>query len=235
MSRLISRGALIVFEGCDRSGKSTQCKKLVEALNNDGIKAKLWRFPDRDTAIGVMISRYLEQKCELEDHAIHLLFTANRWEAVPRMMELLSSGTTLVVDRYAYSGVAFSSAKQGLDMSWCKQPEVGLPKPDAVLFLQLTPEAASERADYGKERYEQPEFQDRVADNYKLMTDDTWKMIDASQTIDELHTVVRAVALEVIEKAKGQDIGQLWTSTDQEETEVDGVPRKKQCNGRGEG
>ena len=60
-------------------------------------------------------------------------------------------------------------------------------------------------------------------------------MIDASQTIDELHTVVRAVALEVIEKAKGQDIGQLWTSTDQEETEVDGVPRKNQCNGRGEG
>jgi len=47
MSRLISRGALIVFEGCDRSGKSTQCKKLVEALNNDGIKAKLWRFPGR--------------------------------------------------------------------------------------------------------------------------------------------------------------------------------------------
>ena len=65
---------------------------------------------------------------------------------------------------------------QGMDISWCKQPEVGLPKPDAVLFLQLTPEAASERADYGKERYEQPEFQDRVADNYKLMTDDTWKV-----------------------------------------------------------
>ena len=39
-------------------------------------------YIDRDTAIGVMISRYLEQKCELEDHAIHLLFTANRWEAV---------------------------------------------------------------------------------------------------------------------------------------------------------
>ena len=47
MSRAISRGALIVFEGCDRSGKSTQCKKLVDALNGDGIKAKLLRFPGR--------------------------------------------------------------------------------------------------------------------------------------------------------------------------------------------
>ena len=45
MSR--QRGALIVFEGCDRSGKSTQCKKLVDALTNDGIKAKLLRFPGR--------------------------------------------------------------------------------------------------------------------------------------------------------------------------------------------
>ena len=60
-------------------------------------------------------------------------------------------------------------------------------------------------------------------------------MIDASQTIDELHTEVREVARKVIEKAKGQDIGQLWTSSDQGETEVDGVPRKKRCHGRGEG
>ena len=37
---------------------------------------------DRETAVGQMISRYLEQKCEIEDHSIHLLFTANRWEAV---------------------------------------------------------------------------------------------------------------------------------------------------------
>ena len=60
-------------------------------------------------------------------------------------------------------------------------------------------------------------------------------MIDASQTIDELHKVVREVALEVIEKANGQDICQLWTSSGQGETEVDGVPRKKRCHGRGEG
>lgn len=39
------RGALIVLEGCDRSGKSTQCKRLVEALNNKGIPSQLMRFP----------------------------------------------------------------------------------------------------------------------------------------------------------------------------------------------
>ena len=45
MNRLVSRGALIVFEGCDKCGKSTQSVKLMEALNRDGIPAKLMRFP----------------------------------------------------------------------------------------------------------------------------------------------------------------------------------------------
>lgn len=40
------------------------------------------RFSDRDTAIGKVINDYLEKKSELEDHAVHLLFAANRWEAV---------------------------------------------------------------------------------------------------------------------------------------------------------
>ena len=39
------RGSLIVFEGCDHSGKTTQCKKLVCALNEAGIKTKAMRFP----------------------------------------------------------------------------------------------------------------------------------------------------------------------------------------------
>ncbi len=45
MFRMASRGAFIVFEGCDRCGKTTQCTKLVEALNKDGISARMWRFP----------------------------------------------------------------------------------------------------------------------------------------------------------------------------------------------
>lgn len=41
----VKRGAFIVFEGCDRSGKSTQCKKLMERLNELGKPAQLMRFP----------------------------------------------------------------------------------------------------------------------------------------------------------------------------------------------
>ncbi|WZZ59122.1 LOW QUALITY PROTEIN: hypothetical protein YC2023_059229 [Brassica napus] len=69
------RGAFIVVEGLDRSGKSTQCAKLRSFLESSGHLTELWRFPDRETSVGQMISAL-----SLNDHTIHLLFSANRWE-----------------------------------------------------------------------------------------------------------------------------------------------------------
>lgn len=44
-SSALRRGALIVLEGCDRSGKSTQCKMLKETLDKRGFPVELFRFP----------------------------------------------------------------------------------------------------------------------------------------------------------------------------------------------
>ena len=74
------RGAFILFEGVDRSGKTTQCKRLVEHLKSQDTPVEFMRFPDRTTAIGKMINSYLTGAAELDDHAVHLLFAANRWE-----------------------------------------------------------------------------------------------------------------------------------------------------------
>jgi dTMP kinase len=85
------RGAFIVLEGLDRSGKSTQVDRLIERLRSNGKEVRLQKFPgmpslllinrtDRSTSIGKMIDAYLSSKTDLEDHAIHLLFSANRWE-----------------------------------------------------------------------------------------------------------------------------------------------------------
>jgi len=128
MSAAVKRGALIVFEGCDRSGKTTQVKRLVETLNKTGCTTEMMRFPDRSTGIGSVINSYLTCSQELDDRAIHLLFSANRWETEKQIQRSLAAGTNIIIDRYAYSGVAFSAAKPGLSLDWCKQPDVGLPR-----------------------------------------------------------------------------------------------------------
>nr|XP_025744087.1 thymidylate kinase isoform X3 [Callorhinus ursinus] len=177
------RGALIVLEGVDRAGKSTQSRKLVAALCAAGHRAELLRFPERSTEIGKLLSSYLEKKSEVEDHSVHLLFSANRWEQVPLIKKKLSQGVTLVVDRYAFSGVAFTSAKENFSLDWCKQPDVGLPKPDLVVFLQLRLAEAAVRGEFGRERYESGDFQERALRRFhQLMADETlnWKFYVAS-------------------------------------------------------
>ena len=65
---------------------------------------------------------------------------------------------------------------QGLDLAWCKEPEIGLPLPDAVLYLTLSPEEAAKRGAFGGERYERTDFQKRVAHNFELLKEKDWKV-----------------------------------------------------------
>lgn len=199
-----------MFEGCDRAGKSTQCKKLVEALHQKNIEAEYMSFPDRTTAVGQLINDYLMKNIDLTDNAIHLLFSANRWEMEPKMKSLISKGVTLVVDRYAYSGIAFSAAKKGMDLEWCKKAETGLPKPDVVFFLSLSPEVLSKRGGFGTERYEVTEIQKEVRNNFLKLADDSWKVINADQEVDVLHQDILSHALSVIKNAESKPLGYLW-------------------------
>lgn len=202
-----------MLEGVDRAGKTTQCRKLVETLQLSARPAHMMRFPDRTTPMGQLINSYLEHKSDLEDHAVHLLFSANRWELVPLMKRKLEEGTTLIIDRYAFSGVAFSSAKQDLCVDWCMNPDVGLPKPDLVLFLQINPAAAAQRGQFGAERYETSSFQQCVEQNFKQLMADTsvnWQVVDASQSIDEVHDDIKRLSVAAMDAAEDQPIGALW-------------------------
>jgi dTMP kinase len=78
--------------------------------------------------------------------------------------ETLQKGYTIICDRYYYSGMVYSAAKRSptLSLEWAKAPDVGLPRPDAVVFLDLEPEEAEKRGGYGDEKYEKKEMQQRV-------------------------------------------------------------------------
>lgn len=207
-----SRGAFIVIEGLDRAGKSTQCSLLAKALKEKSHPVKEMKFPDRTTIIGRMIDSYLNNTRDIDDHSIHLLFSANRWEFSKTMEEQLLNGVTLIVDRYAYSGVAYSCAKPGMDSEWCKQSDVGLPQPDLVMFLELSAEDALRRSGYGEERYEKKEFQSRVSKNFlKLQDDKYWKVINAGRAVETVHQDILSLAESVLKDVKEKDIAKLWS------------------------
>ncbi|KAG2163799.1 hypothetical protein VTO58DRAFT_102694 [Aureobasidium pullulans] len=201
----MARGKLIVFEGLDRSGKSTQCERLVSYLTEKGVPVKHRRFPDRTTPIGQMINNYLQGQTEQEDHVIHLLFSANRWEAVPSIEADINAGITVIIDRYYYSGCVYSAAKNNpsLSLSWSRHPEEGLPRPDLCLFLDISAEDAAKRGGWGEERYEKQELQDRVRQLFADMraTDDgsDFATINAGQSLEEVASAIRQRAESCIE------------------------------------
>ncbi|ERF69777.1 hypothetical protein EPUS_07033 [Endocarpon pusillum Z07020] len=177
-----ARGVLIVVEGLDRAGKTVQCQLLLEALQQRGHHVKYIKFPgnttmkvclgwvlkhacsDRNSLTGKIINGYLQGQAQQDDHSIHLLFSANRWEAAQRIRSDLSNGITIIVDRYSYSGAVYSAAKENPDLSleWAWQPEVGLPRPDLLLFLSISAEETAKRGGYGEERYETNAMQSKV-------------------------------------------------------------------------
>ena len=124
-------------------------------------------------------------------------------------MKLLESGKDVILDRYAYSGVAYTRA-QGLDIQWCESSDVGLPTPDLVIFLSLTD--PSTREAFGIERYEVPALQAKVLQVFNERFDGVckeWSVLHVDgMSIEQVHEKV----LEKVD-AIPQDLGsvrQLW-------------------------
>lgn len=211
------RGLFIVFEGLDRSGKSTQSRLLREHLEKaGGAESVKWTcFPNRGTAIGCLIDLYLRKQIELSDGAIHLLFSANRWEMAQAIVDDLGCGKSVVCDRYAFSGVAYSAAK-GLDFAWCQAPDQGLPCPDAVFFMRVDPKVGASRANFGDERYENEEMQTKVRSEFqlpRLHETVNWNIVDGARAIEEIYEEIRgkvATLQQAGQEADPRPIGRLW-------------------------
>ncbi|TGO43298.1 hypothetical protein BHYA_0002g01030 [Botrytis hyacinthi] len=221
----ISRGSFILIEGLDRAGKTTQVKKLCDKLYASGRNVKLMRFPDRTTSIGQQINSYLQSSTALPDQSIHLLFSANRWEKAQEIRDLIAQGYTIVCDRYYYSGMIYTSSKYSIDspnhlsLEWCKNPEIGLPMPDRVIFLDLEPEEAEKRGGYGDEKYETREMQRRVRSGFLTLQDSAlpgfeherriMKAIDAGNGLDEVAEKIWDAVKDLVEQIEKGKCGEL--------------------------
>ena len=203
----VKRGIFVVFEGLDRSGKSTQVKELANLLKPSVCIA----YPNRTTESGKIIDNYLKGHVEKDDKVIHKLFSENRWEDNATIKNHLLAGTSVICDRYAFSGVAFTMGKdiEGVDIDWCKSFDVGLVKPDAVLYLKC--DDSENRGGYGTERYENKVHQEKTAKIFELLKeDDYWSDVNANGSIEQVRDRIWTIVKEVKERREAQGIANLW-------------------------
>lgn len=210
----VARGALIVLEGLDRVGKSTLAKKLGEHLERTRRPVSSCRFPERTTPIGQLINDFLKSGSKkVDDHAMHLLFSANRWELNKKIRHTIAQGTTVIIDRYSYSGIAYSCSKRDLTMEWCCETEKGLPKPDLVIYLELPSEAQYKRPGFGDERFETKELQELVRIQYERLMDisrEQWLRIDVeNKSPDQVLGEIIVPVKRCLDSCANKELGNL--------------------------
>lgn len=142
---------LVVLEGLDGAGKSTQTKKLRTYLEGLFGSLEYIHFPRYDAPVyGDLISRFLRgdfgSNEQVHPQLVALLFAEDRHGAAPQMKEVLNAGGNILLDRYVYSNIAYQCAKLSDDAQaeqlreWIFNTEYGdfrLPKPDLNIFLDV--------------------------------------------------------------------------------------------------
>ena len=148
---VISKGKLIVIEGIDGSGKTTQNDLLVERLKSINKKVNTIKFPRHNTPFfGTMVDEYLNNKFgpadKLDPRLASLLFACDRWEVKDQLLSWLSVGSWIIPDRYVTSNLGHQlgklATKEEKDayIKWeidLEYKTFHLPQPDLVLYLDV--------------------------------------------------------------------------------------------------
>jgi dTMP kinase len=159
------RGFFICVEGLDGCGKTTQTKLLVSRL-----KESYSAFYTAEPTNG-KIGRFIKEYCLDADNrgssvVEALLFAADRFEHVlTEIAPAMNEGKLVMSDRYLYSSLAYQGSA-GLDLDWIKKINEHAVKPDLALFIDVEPEAVTQRLKPKRSVMENLETQRKVREVY---------------------------------------------------------------------
>lgn len=211
-----ARGRLLVLEGAEGVGKTTQVTRLVEALVARGERAVAFREPGGTPLGDAVRALLLSPDSEVAPRAEALLFMAARAQLLERVRALLAEGTTVVLDRFFLSTYAYQIVGRGLPADVVRAANAlatGGLVPDRTAVLTCAPDVARARmlARGGLDRMEREDaaFHARVADAFAAALDPTWQ-----RAHPEVGPVVRVEAEGTPETVTARLLAALGAPTD---------------------
>ena len=150
------KGTLIVIEGLDGSGKSTQWALLAQALADRGIACRGISFPDYEDPSSTLVQMYLAGEFgraagDVNAYAASTFYAVDRYAAFARhWREDYEAGKVILAARYTTSNVLHQMSKLPKEqwedyLGWLEDLEyrrMGIPRPDLVVYLDMPDEAA---------------------------------------------------------------------------------------------
>lgn len=149
----MKKGKLIVFEGIDGSGKTSQARRLKDRINEYLIHYKsnticdLQEEPYHGDVIGGTIRSVLSGQTKMPEDSLAYLYVANRLTHISIMNPKLEAGNHIVCDRYYFSNFAYNqtqnlSLDDLIELNSLCMNEL---KPAVVFYLYVSPEVAATR------------------------------------------------------------------------------------------
>lgn len=189
---------MIVFEGLDGAGTTTQNKLLKEKLEKIGKKVFLTHEPT-DNPIGKVVRDVLQHKFKTTPEALALLYSSDRHDHIYNeeygIIKHIENEEIILADRFFYSSIAY----QGVE---CDLPFIRsinrYPNPGFVIFIDTPVDSCLDRIEKRgdeKELFDRAEYLTKVRDNYieefrNLPDEVNFLSIDGTLGIDEIHKAV---------------------------------------------
>ncbi len=212
-------GKLIVIDGIDGSGKTTQIELLKKYFASQGriLEVKVISFPRyEDNLYGKLIRRYLEGEfgttTQVNPYLVALAYAGDRVLAKPQVEAWLNKGKVVIANRYVSSSKAHLGAhlpgehyQREEFMSWIDQLEYqtnGLPKPDLTILLNVDPKIGQKNvAGKHKDIHEQDiQHLSEAAKIYLELSqaEENWQVVncmegDKMQTKEKIHQKITAI------------------------------------------
>ncbi len=185
---------LIVIEGSDKAGKSTQTQMLSDRLKKEGISVATMAFPQYSTKIGEEIRAFLHGEKDYPVEVRHMLLSANRWEKKSEIEEMLKQNNAVILNRYYQSNLVYGVAS-GLKLEWLQALDTGLPKEDIVIVLDVTPEVSVKRMQSKGDVFEMnDDMMSNVSRLYRELAGKYgWIMVNGDRNKEDVHKEISQI------------------------------------------
>lgn len=189
MKVILQKGVLIVFEGIDGAGKSTQAEILLDRLKAKGYDVAYFREPS-ESKWGREIKKRALRADSLSPEEELELFQKDRRENVERNLKpALEERKVVILDRYYYSTIAYQGAK-GIDKDMIKKAnEEFIVKPDLVFILDIDAKRGLERIQDRKKKdklFEREDYLVKVRKIFRSFEDENIIHIDALKPKEDI-------------------------------------------------
>jgi dTMP kinase len=184
------KGLLIVFEGTDGTGKSTQLKLLAAVLKKKGLKV-ISSFEPTNGSFGKKIRELYSNRKDTSLEEELDLFLSDRKEHVDTLIApALNSGKIVLCDRYYLSTIAYQGAA-GLDPMEILKKNAFAPEPDLALLFYAPIQTGITRITKNRGEalndFEKEEYLEKVTTQFEQMDFPYIQRIDANRSIEEIH------------------------------------------------